>query len=675
MAFTDYFTDANDRPLILYITHPRKSSMSPYSLVFRIMLACVFISTFACKRKHHDDAPAPQLSLAEDTLHDRQWWIEKTVRLLRAGKGVSTADELQKFTAMTDDEIIDQLLAEKTFSTVAFDFNLFYLGYKSDSLRFVSPHDYLTFFPAVFLLQHAVALEGARRITNGDEFFGMLDWNIPEPRLPMMPIFGADGSDAPNSVQIRKTKLGTARDKFNTFVAKYEHQDPIKQVEFCADLKTVTDLSKLLNDIGLPFTKILAVFDNRDVTEFRSNIQFSACGQEPAADMPANTFELLKKFQAVIIGVIDDASNYDWDHYIPTSMDKVLFMPPVTGDRASDPNRYKNTWSWLFQNFSSPLPNSSTNANRKRASYILKRFFCDDLTPINLQASSGHNPENRHASDPNCQSCHYKLDPMAGFFRYMGSDGTIVKADEYMIFSDGATKPMTEYLPQWQRTDGGRPWNIGYVRSATDETINDYSDNPKDPQFEDLLAIIKHAPETKVCLVRRAFEYFVGDHQAVDPTYIESLATTFAEKPRDPAANPFKNLIKTLVKSRTYQAKDPDPEACYDYPDGIDPTQRPPCRVAALLERNCANCHRGSGAAGGLDLMSWTDVQGVKTFSHKDANGQPQSPKLTFQSLLDRMTASDPNRRMPLLKHISTADRDTLYLWFNERLTNMEKMP
>src|SRR5690606_6614086 len=108
---------------------------------------------------------------------------------------------------------------------------------------------------------------------------------------------------------------------------------------------------------------------------------------------------------------------------------------------------------WFFDR----LPNSSTNFNRKRANYALKRFFCDDLTPVNVVLPDDH-AGGRHGTDPGCQACHYKLDPMAGFFRYHNGFGTSSKdPDGIIFFSDGALKPLGEYLGEWRSDDKRRP--------------------------------------------------------------------------------------------------------------------------------------------------------------------------------------------------------------------------
>ena len=47
---------------------------------------------------------------------------------------------------------------------------------------------------------------------------------------------------------------------------------------------------------------------------------------------------------------------------------------------------------WLAFGFeqSTALKNSSTNYNRRRGAYLLKHFFCDDLTPVGFDDPQQH---------------------------------------------------------------------------------------------------------------------------------------------------------------------------------------------------------------------------------------------------------------------------------------------
>jgi hypothetical protein len=56
------------------------------------------------------------------------------------------------------------------------------------------------------------------------------------------------------------------------------------------------------------------------------------------------------------------------------------------------------------------------------------------------------------------------------------------------------------------------------------------------------------------------------------------------------------------------------------------------------------------------------------TFPHTDARGRPFSPETTLQRISDRLSQSDPAKRMPLERHMSPLERQELFVWANEML-------
>src|SRR6185295_20080940 len=96
----------------------------------------------------------------------------------------------------------------------------------------------------------------------------------------------------------------------------------------------------------------------------------------------------------------------------------------------------------LTAGFFGPLPATSTNFQRKRASYVLKTYFCDDLTPLTIPATEegdGGADHAVHASNPNCQTCHYRLDPIGALFRDRGFGGNDFSGFPQITFDDGVT--------------------------------------------------------------------------------------------------------------------------------------------------------------------------------------------------------------------------------------------
>ena len=300
-------------------------------------------------------------------------------------------------------------------------------------------------------------------------------------------------------------------------------------------------------------------------------------------------------------------------------------------------------------------PNSSTNFNRKRAATILQRFFCDNLTPIGVVLPETHS-QGRHASEPACFACHYKLDPMAGFFRYNGVVGISFEGQASIYFDDGAEMPLQPYVDHWRGTNPQVPWNIGYVRSSQNPALNDYA-----MDMNGLFGILERAPEVKACFVRKLAEYYVGKDQLFDPGYLEELTRGFTSRLAQNSSEAVRWTIEQLVLSQTFSQRDPHPERCYDLPSGTNPQDRPPCRVAAILQKNCVNCHRSTSGSGRIDLSRWD--QKTRTFPHHNAQGQQIDRPLTLQTLIDVLSTSDPQRAMPLGIHMPAQDREALFLW------------
>ena len=108
------------------------------------------------------------------------------------------------------------------------------------------------------------------------------------------------------------------------------------------------------------------------------------------------------------------------------------------------------------------LGNSSTNFNRKRSAYVLKRFFCDDLIPVGFETPQEH-VGGSHGSQTSCYACHHKLDPMAGFFRSYGAYFFDYSRSPDITFDDLASKDRAPYEGIWKGAGTGQPaWNIGY---------------------------------------------------------------------------------------------------------------------------------------------------------------------------------------------------------------------
>jgi hypothetical protein len=315
------------------------------------------------------------------------------------------------------------------------------------------------------------------------------------------------------------------------------------------------------------------------------------------------------------------------------------------------------------------LTNSSTNYNRKRAAYVLDRFFCDDLIPINVENVAEHQGD-RHASDPACMACHYRLDPMAGFFKDYGIMFTAFTRANTIVFDDMATMEKATYEQAWLApSHSARRWNIGYVRSVKDDALNSYGEN-----LEDLFRIVKTAPEVKRCVVKRMNEYFVGDSGTIDAGFLDYLTERFVETSARNSTLAFKETAAQIVLSRAFTTRDPEAGTCYDVAPGHGGDESPPCRVNHLLQRHCVSCHGGARLSAGLDLSRWVrGPDGRMTFPHAPEPGQSRPRGTTFQQMVDRLSSSNPDTRMPLDRHMSPLERQELFVWATEMLDERSK--
>ncbi|MDA9951715.1 hypothetical protein N9D31_03965, partial [Oligoflexaceae bacterium] len=170
------------------------------------------------------------------------------------------------------------------------------------------------------------------------------------------------------------------------------------------------------------------------------------------------------------------------------------------------------------------LPNSQTNANRKRSAYFLKTYMCDDILPVKLESSEVKNhAKNRHLTDPACATCHYKLDPMGGLFRFHGAGGTDFSNSQVnngFAFDGGGFLQAREYREflqtNWPSDINGEV-DLGYYK-APNVLHEKWSGN----SLEDFWNFLPKAEEVRQCYVQRLTEFIFGEEQAVDRGWLDS---------------------------------------------------------------------------------------------------------------------------------------------------------
>lgn len=380
----------------------------------------------------------------------------------------------------------------------------------------------------------------------------------------------------------------------------------------------------------------LVVFDSYGVDFEASQIVglpifsiFGTCNQPFNADSIVSLATALTEAKAIHVDIARFANDHDYPSYHPQAIDEVEEV-----DFSRYPALRNNAELFNFQQWFENLANSSTNYNRRRAAFVLEKFLCDDLTPIDIIAPDPSKPghgSKGHGSDPSCQACHYKLDPMAGMFRNYGINGTYMPDGKQFVFDDNKFihgPEITRYWETWQDPAAPNGWNIGYVRSTNDLSKNDYAD-PDAPQLTELTRIIGNAPEARSCFVRRMADYFIDQEQIFDGAWLAQVEA----KLQQPTAG-FVGALKQLILSNTFAQNNRDPQICYDM---VDPSSKIPCTVRHLITKNCASCHN------------------TNDFDFSDD---------TFRSnVIDRITTADRQRRMPLNKEMSDQSRAKLLKW------------
>ena len=141
---------------------------------------------------------------------------------------------------------------------------------------------------------------------------------------------------------------------------------------------------------------------------------------------------------------------------------------------------------------------------------------------------------------------------------------------------------LSDYVRHWKTPAGSpRTWNTGYIRSVSDTSQNAYGET-----MDDLFGILRQAPEVKRCVVQRMFEHLISKSQTVDGDYLDYLTEDFTKNLKQSSADAVKNLVSKIVLSQSDPTPNPDPQSCYDYRPGYQPSPSdPPCRISSILRR------------------------------------------------------------------------------------------
>ena len=622
-------------------------SVRPALLVVSL-LAVVFL-TSACRS--HDDVA--RVKDVEDSFEKRAW-MDKAARALLYGTS-KIDDELAD--ALIDQPraaIVDQLMKDPRFYSTVLDFNLYFLGLKKPTLQ--TTNGSVTSFNAS---GSRAAMTSAIAVLNDGDYFSLFDWEAKKLFL-QAPLSSPDANfpeaSAMTRAQIQAHWLGLAKSRLTAWIEEVQQSTDL--VSLCAKYNDIDNGETYIGALQ----KAALPDDLERIFEPASKAQLLCGALGGVAPDPSAKDQILAE-GATLFAELD---------MVPDVLGKIPEAASTLADVvAVDPGEFPTLkQSGGLENFDIDmwltLTNSSTNFNRRRAAYMLRTFFCDDLTPLNIVAPAAHAAD-KHAADPSCAACHYKLDPMAGFFRSRGIVGVDFTDLPLFVHDDQLVRTgadMEKYFNTWKApATSSRAWDVGYIRSPDDETLNSYGE-----KLEDLFKIVRQAPETKMCLTKRLAEYTLSVNQVYDGNWLQSLAQNFVDATKPDAAPnattvALKSVMKALVLSKTFATSDPVKGQCYDFAPGATASGLP-CAVAFIVEKNCtASCHKGASAPNGLDLTQWVKKSdGSMGFAHiNKATGAEIPAAVSFQRILDALSTNDTDAQMPLGQYMDPVERATLF--------------
>ncbi len=591
-------------------------------------------------------------------------WIEKTARLLRGGEGLGPDDDLAALMKLPEDAIARHFMRDARFGDTVLDFNLFVLGFRPDRLKAAGAYEHTAFdFP------NAVA--AAQALLAGGDYLRLFDLEGPLYLAPLSLIIedapaGADAGLTPP--QLRLKAVAEVRAAFAALIARGKGPRPNGD-DYCdafgAFLRGREEMTK----------RFIRAFNDAEIFVITRtqliDAPFAAMGKMHAQECDGQHEQWVEI--DLLVGALEAALaqlgrgfaeilRHEPDRYRPRT---------VAEFRPFDLAAFADARPWLAfgHEQSTALANSSTNFNRKRAAYVLKRFFCDDIVAAPPEAPPQHGTAKAEST---CVACHAKLDPMAGFFRGRGANFFDYGQMDAIVFDDLSTAERVKYEATWRAPAGaGREWNVGYIRSAAAPGGNDYGST-----LADLSRIIRSAPEAKRCIVRRLFEYMVAPDQMIDAGWLDHLTQAFAREAAVNSAEAFKNTILRIAQSRAFRARDLAARQCYDHAPGTNPEDAPPCRITHVLKKNCAGCHDSAqDGDGNLDLGGWIKAPDGRnrTFPHLDKVWDQVAPEVTLTKLVERLAARDPKLRMPKNRLMRADERDELMQWAQQELARIRQ--
>ncbi len=667
-----------------------------------LALACLTpaMGFVGCGLFEKDENKAHVLGDENETDAANPAWIAKAHRRLLFNRKI-TPSEMGKYSGKTKGEVVDLLMQEKDFLLTTLDFGSSFLGSAGQltaNNMTVSLNDGTTLqYP--IRLQVPTAIDAALEVAKNGDFYKLLnryatDWSLrvgpPQRDAAALALrFGQETFELSDEEiaglsdnELRSRLVQVLIDDLLGSLEKLKSADSSELTteylsEFCESNFRVFDLPNILGHHSNSGVYDDLTFDAVAKAGFSRNFCFEFEGR-PAEEFRQDVIQIypilvegIQKFVEVINNAPQIGDNRHFSN--------VVVHPSEFGAQE------ENFQADIMTNFFFTNTNSSTNANRARAATIFKTYFCDDMKPIQVILDDGHSGD-AHASEPSCQACHYRLDPMAGFFRdygYLGFNFVNLDANPSFlemfvrdqtgqegsleglhVFDDNTVLSGSEvaaHKDQWKFANGS--WNVGFVRSATDLSKNEYGES-----LDDLFAIVRNSREVKRCVTQRLVEFYIGTGQSYSEAWIRGLTDVMDTTAADSAKN-YKRAVRKIVLSNAFAEDDPVPGICYDGTSGDK--NAPPCEIEHVLRENCYQCHSATGALGGLALDTWGELEdGNFTFKH-EVGGCQQTKRETLTKIRDAINSQDMSKRMPLQMEMSPGDLEKLNLWVESELSEM----
>ncbi|HEY7646714.1 MAG TPA: hypothetical protein VH858_16855, partial [Hyphomicrobiales bacterium] len=421
-------------------------------------------------------APAHPEAAPANAAWEKRWWIEKTARLLRNGEGIGPGDDIARLEKLTKEEIVRELMADERFGDTVLDFNMYFLGFKADSVKVDG-----IYRPSAFDFPNAIG--SAKALIDNGDYLKLFDlegdyYLAPLATAPSEEDLTPEESRL-SAKQLRDKAETELSSKLKALLALRKGPKRVDSDEFCDQLSEFSDQrDELTKSFNRAFTDAeIFVLLRGSVPEFifdgLDKVTDAEC-EKPKDKLDIKRLEdTVAELSARLDRVFAEIARFEPTVYWPETLAE--FKPLIL---SAFP--HKGPWPAFGVEQGTALANSSTNYNRKRAAYVLKRFFCDDLNPVGFDDPKEH-VSGAHGSQTSCYSCHYKLDPMAGFFRNHGALFGDASSTPDIVFDDLASMDRKKYLSAWSAPPGsGRAWDVGYIRSPRWTEQNEYGESLAD---------------------------------------------------------------------------------------------------------------------------------------------------------------------------------------------------